>query len=36
VLTEAYDPNKHGVAVVGAKGMKINKKKIGNFINKLK
>lgn len=36
VLTEAYDPNKHGIAVVGAKGMKINKNKIGNFINKLK
>lgn len=36
VLTEDYDPNKHGVAVVGAKGMKINKNKIGNFINKLK
>lgn len=36
VLTEAYDPSKHGVAVVGAKGMKINKNKIGNFINKLK
>jgi hypothetical protein len=25
VLKESYDPSKHGVAVVGAKGMKIDK-----------
>lgn len=36
VLKESYDPSKHGVAVVGAKGMKIDKQKIGNFIKKLK
>ena len=35
-LNEAYDPSKHGAAIVGAKGMKIDKQKIGNFINKLK
>lgn len=36
VLKESYDPNKHGVAAIGAKGMKIDKQKIGNFIKKLK
>lgn len=36
VLKESYDPNKHGIAVVGAKGMKLDKQKMGNFINKLK
>lgn len=35
-LKESWDPNKHGVAPRGAKGMKIDKQKIGNFINKLK
>lgn len=35
-LKESWDPNKHGVTPRGAKGMKIDKQKIGNFINKLK
>lgn len=35
-LKEAYNPNKHGNAIVGKKGMKIDKQKIGNYINKLK
>lgn len=36
ILKESYNPNKHGTAIVGKKGMKIDKQKIGNFINKLK
>ena len=35
-LTESYDPSKHGVTIVAAKGAKIDKKKIGTYINKLK
>lgn len=36
VLTESYDPAKHGTTIVAAKGAKIDKKKIGTYINKLK
>lgn len=36
VLTESYDPSKHGTTIVAAKGAKIDKKKIGTYINKLK
>lgn len=36
VLTESYDPSKHGATIVAAKGAKIDKKKIGTYINKLK
>lgn len=35
-LKEDYNPTKHGFTIRGAKGMKIDKHKIGNFINKLK
>lgn len=35
-LKESYNPNKHGTVIVGKKGMKIDKQKLGNFINKVK
>lgn len=35
-LKEDYDPSKHGAFIKASKGAKINKYKIGNFINKLK
>lgn len=35
-LEEDYDPNKHGGGITHAKGGKIDKQKINNFINKLK
>ena len=35
-LVEGWSPTKHGVFPKGAKGMKIDKQKIGNFIKKLK
>lgn len=35
-LNESYDPTKHGKALQAKKGTKIDKQKIGNYINKLK
>lgn len=36
VLKEQFDPKKHGVAVVGAKGTKLNRSRINDFLNKIK
>ena len=36
ILKEQFDPKKHGVAVVGAKGTKLNRSRINDFLNKIK
>lgn len=36
VLKEPFDPNKHGKAVFGAKGAKLNRSRINDFLNKIK
>ena len=36
ILKQPFDPNKHGKAVFGAKGTKLNRSKINDFLNKMK
>jgi hypothetical protein len=36
ILKEKFDPKKHGVVITGAKGTKLNRSRINNYLNKIK